>query len=752
MKYVVILLTLAASGYGQWITGYYGAQNGVLPASKIPWNKYSHVIHFAATPGVDAAGTGNGTISLNYLTQPEINELISSKPSGKSVLVCLKDNDSSLHAFAQSTSPAVIATFVNNLAFFITSNRYDGIDIDWEANINVAQFQDLLTRLRAALPGKLITMAAGDWGGMETVAAASQANLDQVNVMCYDMDNGANCNGQECTWHNDALFQAGQNDKRTCDARVRSFTSKGLSNSKIGIGVPFYARTRTGATQPQTMGAFLSRTLPYRTLVTDSARWQGAHKRYDSTFKADFLSIPTLNEFVTYTGASFVNDVVAWQKAQKFGGFMTFTLDYEYVPTGAGDASYPLSTLLHNAVTGPPAIPNPAAPTLSAGTPTGTLAATTASAVLSVTTDVNATCAYSTKAETAYSLMPYIFATTGGLSHSAPVTSLQSGSTYAYYVRCSAAGAVNTSDYPISFSLAQAPVPAPAPLSVKPASGSGVSQQFKWRISDPAGYSDVQQVAVVIDTAVGRTNSCWLEYWAPTKTLFLKSDNGTTWAQAILGTSSVLHNSQCSIDPAASSVSGTGNTLSVNLAMAFTQAYTGNKSMFVFTGNVAGISSGWLTFGSWTVPVVPPPEGPVMTISPANGMGASAKFELGISNSTASAIQQVDLMFGPFAFAATESSCWIEYWAPSKTLFLRADNKTQWYPAALGSQLVLHNSLCAIDMRLADVTGSGPALTLTLSVAFSKIAAGRELAISTLAADANGKNAGWQSVGSWTIK
>src|SRR5690349_16370280 len=108
--YRFVLVFLGASVIGNlsaqpWITGYYSAQNGVLPVSTIPWNKYTHMIHFAAsTPG-------DGTVSMYYLTQAEINALTASRPTGKKVLLCIKDNDNNYNAFPQSASAGNIARF-----------------------------------------------------------------------------------------------------------------------------------------------------------------------------------------------------------------------------------------------------------------------------------------------------------------------------------------------------------------------------------------------------------------------------------------------------------------------------------------------------------------------------------------------------------------------------------------------------------------------------------------------------------------
>jgi hypothetical protein len=103
-------------------------------------------------------------------------------------------------------------------------------------------------------------------------------------------------------------------------------------------------------------------------------------------------------------------------------------------------------------------IPDTTPPTLSNGSPSGTLAKGTTSATVGVTTDENATCKYSTTAGTAYASMTDEFTTTTGTTtHSFSATGLIDGGSYAYYVRC-ADEALNptVSDYAISFSISNA--------------------------------------------------------------------------------------------------------------------------------------------------------------------------------------------------------------------------------------------------------------------------------------------------------
>ena len=343
---VALVAPSAASLYaGPWITGYYSAQNGILPVASIPWNHYTHIVHFAAsTPG-------DGTVSMYYLTQAEINALTASRPIGKKVLVCIKDNDNNYNAFPQSASPGNIAKFVSNIVGFVVGNGYDGVDIDWEKNINVTQFDELIARLRALLPGKVITIAVNP--RLTAVAAASQAQLDQINVMCYDLDWGSSF-----SWYVDSLLQNGNPNALTCDWDVGQFTSAGVAPGKIGVGIPFYGRRWPGVTQALETSNFNNAiTFTYRELVTDATRWQPQFKFFDNTYKANYLSINVSGrkEFDSYTGTQFLGDAVSWQKSKGFGGFMTFTVEYEYLTGELGDAAFPLSTVLYHAVFAPAA-------------------------------------------------------------------------------------------------------------------------------------------------------------------------------------------------------------------------------------------------------------------------------------------------------------------------------------------------------------------------------------------------------------
>lgn len=112
-------------------------------------------------------------------------------------------------------------------------------------------------------------------------------------------------------------------------------------------------------------------------------------------------------------------------------------------------------------------------PTLTNGAPSGALASGTTQTALSLTTSESATCKYGTVAGTSYAGIASVFTETGGTTHSATLTNLSNGSSYAYYVRCvDASGNANTDDYAISFSVAS-PASVPPPIISSPGGGGG---------------------------------------------------------------------------------------------------------------------------------------------------------------------------------------------------------------------------------------------------------------------------------------
>ncbi len=104
--------------------------------------------------------------------------------------------------------------------------------------------------------------------------------------------------------------------------------------------------------------------------------------------------------------------------------------------------------------------PDTTPPVRSNGAPTGSLPGGTTQTTISLTTDENATCRYSTTPGTLYASMTDTFSTTGATAHSTLVGGLVDGQTFNFYVRCQDTEAVpntNPDDFPITFSVETGP-------------------------------------------------------------------------------------------------------------------------------------------------------------------------------------------------------------------------------------------------------------------------------------------------------
>lgn len=92
-----------------------------------------------------------------------------------------------------------------------------------------------------------------------------------------------------------------------------------------------------------------------------------------------------------------------------------------------------------------------------------------------------------------------------------------------------------------------------------------------------------------------------LYYLRSTNQVNLLNDAGTAWTAATVGAATTLQNSQCSLNLATTSVTQSGNNLTLNLAMTFKSTFAGVQSIYMYAGDVSGSNTGWLQRGTWMV-------------------------------------------------------------------------------------------------------------------------------------------------------
>jgi hypothetical protein len=143
---------------------------------------------------------------------------------------------------------------------------------------------------------------------------------------------------------------------------------------------------------------------------------------------------------------------------------------------------------------------------------------------------------------------------------------------------------------------------APSVVSLAPASGSGATAVLSVTASDGNGFLDLTAVNVVVNSDLSSVRGCMISYERARNMLWLASDDASAWLAPIAaGSSAKLQNSQCEIDAARSSASGSGTHLTLNVAVTFKTGFIGDKKVFALAGDAGGLNSGWWWVGTWAV-------------------------------------------------------------------------------------------------------------------------------------------------------
>ncbi len=143
----------------------------------------------------------------------------------------------------------------------------------------------------------------------------------------------------------------------------------------------------------------------------------------------------------------------------------------------------------------------------------------------------------------------------------------------------------------------------PVAVSVTPSSGSGSPQTFSFLYSDPNGFADLSWAQTIVNASLTGLAGCYTHYDRLANQVLLLNDSATAWLGPVtLGTATNVQNSQCIVNAISSSVSGVGNSLTVNLNLTFKPAFAGAKNVFIQAQDNGGLGTGWQQRGTWTTP------------------------------------------------------------------------------------------------------------------------------------------------------
>jgi len=293
-----------------------------------------------------------------------------------------------------------------------------------------------------------------------------------------------------------------------------------------------------------------------------------------------------------------------------------------------------------------------------------------------------------------------------------------------------------------------------------PSAGSALNQTLTFTFSDPTGWQNLGIVNVLIDNFLDGRHACFVAFMASgasSGSLYLVDDAGDAggpYSGMVLPGNGSVQNSQCSVAGAGSSVNGSGNTLTLTLAITFSASFAGNKIVYLAAQDNAGNNSGWQALGTWGVPG-PPPAGPAAGgVSPARSSAATQTYTFTFTDTNGfQDLSVLNVLINDFLDG--RHACYVAFvpsGATGGSVYLVDDAGDAGGPYSgmlLPGSGAVTNSQCTVNAAGSSVTASGNTLTLTLAVTFNQSFAGDRVIY--LAARSNTLNSNWQSLGSVTV-
>lgn len=292
------------------------------------------------------------------------------------------------------------------------------------------------------------------------------------------------------------------------------------------------------------------------------------------------------------------------------------------------------------------------------------------------------------------------------------------------------------------------------PKLATPGGGSGLSQTFTFTFQDQTSWQNITLVDVLINANLNAVNGCYfaLVPTAATSGTVLLVNNagqaGGPFDAIYLPGSGSAQNSQCTINGAGSSVSGSGKVLTLTVSLTFSGSFSGNR--VVYTAAQDSTSSGWHALGTWNIPgstLIGPAAGGV---SPPRSNTSAGTYTFTFTDTLGwQDLNLTDVLINTYINAL--NGCYFAFVPSGSTsgaIYLVDDAGQAGGPYAtltIPGTGSAQNSQCAISGSGASVSASGNTLTLTIPIAFSPGFLGER--VFYIAAQGSG-NSGWQAKGS----
>lgn len=336
--------------------GYYvGYSINSYPIAQIDWSGLTHIIFSPLTVKADRS------LDLSFLDQNGTGQQDALQLSqaahahGVKALLMLGGAGAGPN-IAAAASAANRAAFVTALVNSVTTLGYDGIDLDWEDSVNLADLVALAQALRSAQPSLLLTYPAGAINGnyqtVDPMMAALATSLDRFNVQTYYPSTAAAGQGWD-SWFNSPLSGAAGSTPIAIDDTLKRYAAAGVPKNKLGMGMSFYAICYTGGISgprqatdaAQIVGG--DNSYPLSAFFAKSSTFdlsEAAERQRDTVAQVPYLSLTAAvndtgcgaaTRYISYDDETSIVAKGTFSKTNGYGGIIVWTIQEGWLPAGA---------------------------------------------------------------------------------------------------------------------------------------------------------------------------------------------------------------------------------------------------------------------------------------------------------------------------------------------------------------------------------------------------------------------------------
>lgn len=141
----------------------------------------------------------------------------------------------------------------------------------------------------------------------------------------------------------------------------------------------------------------------------------------------------------------------------------------------------------------------------------------------------------------------------------------------------------------------------PPTQSITPATGTGNRQIYQFSGTDGNGAGDVKQMLLIMNATFNTVNACYINYVSGSNTVYLSSDDNSSWTPVRLGTSQMAENSYCVLSGTGGLVQSSGNTVTLTLPLSFKTSFNGQRFVWIGTTDQENMTTGWQRMAAFTV-------------------------------------------------------------------------------------------------------------------------------------------------------